>query len=88
MSEQEAVFSKVVSAGKKKYYMDVRKAKTGNLYLSIKEVTLGDTQDKSESRRILVFDNAIKDFGEGMDEIRKYMPGKERVRSEAEKVAF
>ena len=88
MSEQEAVFSKVVSAGKKKYYMDVRKAKTGNLYLSIKEVTLGDTQDKSESRRILVFDNAIKDFGEGMDEIRKHMPGKEKVRSEAEKVAF
>lgn len=88
MSEQEAVFSKVVSSGRKKYYMDVRKAKTGNLYLSIKEVTLGDTQDKSEARRILVFDNAIKDFGEAMDEIRKHMPHKEKSKSEGEKVAF
>jgi hypothetical protein len=88
MSEQEAVFSKVVSAGKKKYYMDVRKAKTGNLYLTIKEVTIGDTQEKSEARRILVFDNAIKDFGEGMDEIRKHMPAKDRVKPESERVAF
>ncbi len=88
MSEQEAVFTKVVSAGKKKYYMDVRKAKTGSLYLTIKEVTIGDTQDKSESRRILVFDNAIKDFGEGMDEIRKHMPAKDSPKKESEKVAF
>ena len=81
MSEQETVFSKVVSSSKKKYYMDVRKAKTGSLYLTIKEVTVGDTQDKAESRRILVFDNAIKDFTEAMDEIKKHIPARESGKS-------
>jgi hypothetical protein len=88
MSEMEAVFSKVVSSGKKKYYMDVRRAKTGNLYLSIKEITLGDTQDKSESRRILVFDSAIKDFGSAFDEVRKNIPAKEKETSVGAKASF
>ena len=67
-----AVYSKVVSTGNKKYYFDVRKAKTGNLYLTIKEVTIADTSDYSESRRILVFDKGIKDFSESMNECAKH----------------
>jgi hypothetical protein len=67
-----AVYSKLVSAGNKKYYFDVRKAKTGNLYLTIKEVTIADTSDFSESRRILVFDKGIKDFAESMNECAKH----------------
>ena len=66
------VYSKVVSTGNKKYYFDVRKAKTGNLYLTIKEVTIADTSDYSESRRILVFDKGIKDFSESMNECAKH----------------
>ena len=67
-----AVYSKVVSTGNKKYYFDVRKAKTGNLYLTRKEVTIADTSDYSESRRILVFDKGIKDFSESMNECAKH----------------
>ena len=71
-----AVYSKVVSSGRKKYYFDVRKAKTGNHYLTIKEITIGDTMDRSESRRVLVFDNSIKDFAESMNECAKHFPVK------------
>ena len=72
----EAVFSKVMTAGKKKYYFDVKRAKTGNLYLTIKEVTIGDTSDYSESRRILVFEKGMKDFAESINEVAKHMPDK------------
>lgn len=71
---REAIYSKVTSAGKKKYYMDVRRAKTGTLYLVIREVTIGDTSDRSESRRILVFEKGMKDFVESINEIAKHMP--------------
>jgi hypothetical protein len=70
------VHSTIVSNGRKKYYFDVRKAKTGNLYLCIKEVTIGDTMDRSESRRILVFDNCIKDFAESIQQCAKHFPVK------------
>ena len=73
----EAVYSKVTTVGKKKYYMDVKRAKTGTLYLTIKEITIGDTSDHSESRRILVFEKGIKDFVESINEIAKHMPNKE-----------
>ena len=40
--------------------------------MTIKEVTIADTSDYSESRRILVFDKGIKDFSESMNECAKH----------------
>ncbi len=88
MSEQEAVFSKAVSSGKKKYYMDVKKAKNGNLYMTIKEVTMGDTAEAKEQRRILVFDDAIKDFAAAFDAAKQHIPNRERAKPPMEKAAF
>jgi len=84
MSMENVVFSKFVSAGKKKYYLDVKKSKIGSLYLSIREVTEGDTQDKSESRRIMVFDNGIKEFTAALNETAAHIkPAESRPREKA-----
>lgn len=91
MSMENVVFSKFVAAGSKKYYLDAKKAKTGNLYLSIREVEMkedGDKSDaKSESRRVLVFDNAIKEFAAAFNEVAARIPAKERAKREPEKAA-
>jgi len=92
MSMENVVFSKFVMAGSRKYYLDVKKAKTGSLYLSIREVDMkeeeGKSDVKSESRRVLVFDNAIKDFTAAFTEVAARIPAKERAKREPEKAAF
>jgi hypothetical protein len=87
MSFENQVYSRAVASGKKKYYFDVRKAKTGNLYLTIKEVTQGETEEKNESRRIMVFDNAIKEFGDAFIDAAGRIPAKERAKPAAEAAA-
>jgi CRISPR/Cas system CMR subunit Cmr4 (Cas7 group RAMP superfamily) len=91
MSMENVVFSKCVGAGKKKYYLDAKKAKTGNLYLSIREVEqtgeAGAQDAKAESRRVLVFDNVIKEFAAAFSEVVARIPAKERAKKESEKAA-
>jgi len=88
MGEQEAVFSKAVTAGKKKYYMDVKKAKNGCMYLTIKEVIMGETPDSKEQRRIMVFEDVIKDFSAAFELSKQFIPPKERSKPPAQKAAF
>jgi hypothetical protein len=81
MSGENEVYARAVSSGKKKYYFDVKRAKNGSLYLSIKEITLGETAEKNESRRIMVFDNAIKDFADAFSDSAGRIPPKERQKA-------
>ena len=89
---ENVVFSKFVMAGSRKYYLDAKKAKTGSLYLSIREVETkeeeGKSDAKSESRRVLVFDNAIKEFASAFNDVVARIPAKERAKREPEKAAF
>jgi hypothetical protein len=86
MSSENTVFTKTVEAGKRKYYLDVKRAKNNSLYLSIREVTLGETPEKNESRRLMVFDNAIKDFTTAFNETASHVPAREGTKP-AEKAA-
>jgi hypothetical protein len=79
MNMENVVFSKFVSAGKKKYYLDVKKSKIGSLYLTVREVTEGDTPDKNESRRIMVFDNAIREFAAALSEAASKITPREKA---------
>jgi hypothetical protein len=88
MSSENTVFSKFVGAGRKKYYLDVKRAKNGSMYLTIREVTQGETDDKNESRRIMVFDNAIREFSAAYAEASAKVPPKERSKPEAAAAAF
>ena len=88
MNMENVVFSKFVSAGKKKYYLDVKKSKIGSLYLTVREVTEGETPDKNESRRIMVFDNAIKEFASALAEAASRITPRERSKKETESAAI
>lgn len=69
----EAIFTKVLSSQKRKYYLDVKMAKNGSKYLVISEQVVGDTPDKNERHRIMIFDDAFNDFAAAMDEIKGQM---------------
>ena len=56
--EQEIVYSRSVKAGKRIYYLDVRKARNADLYLSITE----SKQLGYRFRRQQIIDNYIVDF--------------------------
>ncbi len=60
-----------VKAGKRTYFFDVKTAKNGGKYLSIRESAEGDTPDKKTSRRIMVFEEHFKDFFNAIEEVKK-----------------
>ncbi len=65
---KEIVFSRIVKAGKRIYYVDVKRAKTGELYLSItesKKVVNGegdDVQVNFEKHKIFVYKEDFDKF--------------------------
>jgi hypothetical protein len=79
MAIENVVFSKVVVSGKKKYYLDVKVAKNSSKYLSIREVTEGDTPEARESKKINVFDNAMPLFAKAFGDIEQQMLSKNAV---------
>jgi hypothetical protein len=79
MEQNDVVFSKTVNAGKKKYYLDAKKARNSSMYLTIREVTFGEEPGSGNSRKIIVFSDAIRDFATAFDEAKKYVPYKEKT---------
>ncbi|MFW6211146.1 MAG: DUF3276 family protein [bacterium] len=61
----------VVTAGKRTYFLDVKTAKNGGKYLTIREATEGDNPDKKTSHRIMVFEEKFKDFSNAVEEVKK-----------------
>ena len=87
MEQNEAVFSKAVNAGKKKYYIDVRKARNNSMYLSIREVAFGEENGGGNPRKVIVFSDAIKEFSAAIDEAKKFVPAKEKEAAATQKEA-
>ena len=54
MMEQEEIFSKVLRAGRRTYFFDVRSTKAGDYYLTITESKkfTNDDGSRSEERRV------------------------------------
>ncbi|MSP12829.1 MAG: DUF3276 family protein [Chloroflexi bacterium] len=63
--------SKVVKAGKRTYFFDVKKAKNGEPYLIVTESRFAGEGKERERSSILVFPDAIDDVVQAMDEIAK-----------------
>lgn len=66
MSDQEAIYSTSVRAGKSTYFIDVKEAKNGNKYLSISETTIKGEERKRKT--ILVFGETIDQFHQAINE--------------------
>jgi hypothetical protein len=76
---ENVVFSRSVEAGKKKYYLDVKLAKNNSRYLSIREVTQGDTPENRESRRLIIFKDGFTEFCEAFKEVQAQLAVKEKA---------
>jgi hypothetical protein len=62
MTEKKPLFSKSLKKPKRDYYFDIKEASTGLKYLTIIESSEGDTPDKRESHRIMIFEETFTDF--------------------------
>ena len=75
--EQEIVYSRSVKAGKRIYYLDVRKARNNDLYLSITESkrrqTEGDEAPSFEKHKLFLYKEDFAHFTEGLQDVIAYV---------------
>jgi hypothetical protein len=65
----DALFSKIVKATDRTYFIDVKEAKNKSKYLTISESKKAREGDKKFTRSsIMVFDNQVEKFREALDE--------------------
>ncbi|HDQ25596.1 MAG TPA: DUF3276 family protein [bacterium] len=74
--EQEVKFSKAVEAGKRRsYFFEVKEAKNGARYLTIREQTQGGEDGGEKNSRIIVFAEHFGAFISVLDEAKAEMAG-------------
>jgi hypothetical protein len=66
MTNNNAIYSTMVRAGRTTYFVDVKEAKNGNKYLSIAETRLDGDEKKRTTVR--VFGESIDVFKQAIDE--------------------
>jgi len=75
--DKEIVFSKTVKAGKRVYYLDVKKDRRDDLFLSITEskrkAVTEDGQFVFEKHKIFLYKEDFDKFEEAMGEVLSYM---------------
>lgn len=75
--ESEIVFSRSVKAGKRIYYLDVRKARNEDLYLCItesKRTQVGeDVPPSFEKHKLFLYKEDFSRFAEGLQEVMDYV---------------
>jgi len=77
--EQEIVYSRSVKAGKRIYYLDVRKARNNDLYLSITESKRRQTEEGEapsfEKHKVFLYKEDFAHFVEGLKDVIAYVEG-------------
>lgn len=63
--------SRTVKAGKRTYFLDVKKAKNGERYLTITESRFAGEGIERERSRVIVFADALDGFVEALHEVVK-----------------
>ena len=75
--EQEIVYSRSVKAGKRIYYLDVRKACNNDLYLSITESkrrqSEGEEAPSFEKHKLFLYKEDFAHFTEGLQDVIAYV---------------
>ena len=77
--EREIVFSKAIKAGKRIYYLDVKKNRKDELFLAItesKKVVMGEGDDSLvsfEKHKIFLYKEDFEKFAEGLEEVINYI---------------
>ena len=75
--EQEIVYSRSVKAGKRIYYLDVRKARNNDLYLSITESKRRQGEEGEapsfEKHKVFLYKEDFAHFTEGLQDVIGYV---------------
>ena len=75
--EQEIVYSRAIKAGKRIYYLDVRKARNNDLYLSITESKRrqaeGEEAPSFEKHKLFLYKEDFAHFVEGLQDVIGYV---------------
>ena len=75
--EQEIVYSRSVKAGKRIYYLDVRKARNEDLYLCITESKRrqaeGEEAPSFEKHKVFLYKEDFAHFTEGLNDVIAYV---------------
>ena len=78
--DQEIVYSRSVKAGKRIYYLDVRKARNEDLYLCITESkrrqTEGEEAPSFEKHKVFLYKEDFAHFTEGLQDVIAYVQDK------------
>lgn len=96
--ESEIVYSRSVKAGKRIYYLDVKKDRTGDHYLCItesKKRVVGEEAPQFEKHKLFLYKEDFAHFCEGLEDVIAYVKGqvgeiearREWVPEEADKAA-
>ncbi len=71
--DQEIVYSRAIKAGKRIYYLDVKRNRKDDLFLAIteskKKVTGEDAQVSFEKHKIFLYKEDFAKFKEGIDDV-------------------
>ena len=78
--DQEIVYSRSVKAGKRIYYLDVRKARNNDLYLCITESKRlpGEAEGAApqfEKHKVFLYKEDFAHFTEGLEDVINYIKG-------------
>ena len=75
-TEQEEIFSKVVRAGRRTYFFDVRATKAGDYYLTLtesKKFTNADGSFHYKKHKIYLYKEDFESFKETLDEMMSFI---------------
>ncbi|MGK0295427.1 MAG: hypothetical protein ACI884_001590, partial [Ulvibacter sp.] len=74
--EQEEIFSKVMRAGRRTYFFDVRSTKAGDYYLTItesKKFTNDDGSFHYKKHKIYLYKEDFSEFQDSLNEMLQYI---------------
>ena len=92
VSDKEIVFSQSIKAGKRIYYLDVKKNRKDEMFLAItesKKIVTGEgdeSQVSFEKHKIFLYKEDFEKFAEGLDEVVAYIQA--AIGGEAPKAAY
>ena len=87
--EKDVIFSHAIKAGKRIYYMDVRKTRKDEMYLSItesKKIVSGDGDDAQvsfEKHKIFLYREDFSNFIDGLTKTIKFIHEAEKAETDA-----
>jgi len=78
-SDKDIVYSKAIKAGKRIYYLDVKKSKKGELFLAItesKKIFQGEGENAQytfEKHKIFLYKEDFEKFSDGLKDVLNYI---------------